>query len=394
MKTNIKKMKTGSILIILLFALMFTLFPSYGMGAVGGQAVMDGGVSQGGGGYGLFLNAFIIILREGFEAILVISALVAYLTRSGNREKVRTVYMGGVWALVASIITAYILSTVIVLGEEGQEALEGVTMLLATAVLFYVSYWLITKSEVTRWQGYIKSKVDSSIGKGSAWALGLASFMAVYREGAETALFYLALFSTSQGSMGPAIAGFATGSLILVIIFLLFKYGEMRLPIGPFFAVTSTLLYYLAFVFAGKGIHALQEAEWISETYWEAIPRVSFFGIYPTFEGIALQAALIGAMLIAVIYSLLIKPYREKLALERDISHIGIDITSLHDLLDDVNGHTMEIAKWAKDSNVEEVQSHIRELDRKVHEIMDHLATLEKETKDTFIETEKEIGQK
>jgi high-affinity iron transporter len=179
-----------------------------------------------------------------------------------------------------------------------------------------------------------------------------------------------------------------------VIIFLLFKYGEMRLPIGPFFAVTSTLLYYLAFVFAGKGIHALQEAEWISETYWEIMPRISFFGIYPTFEGIALQAALIGAMLIAVIYSLLIKPYREKLALERDISHIGIDITSLHDLLDDVNGHTMEIAKWAKDSNVEEVQSHIRELDRKVHEIMDHLATLEKETKDTFIETEKEIGQK
>lgn len=378
-------MKTKITFTILLVPLIFVLFPTWGMAAADGQ---------GGGGYGLFFNAFIIILREGFEAVLVISALVAYLARSGNSDKVRTVYMGAVWALVASIVTAYILSTVIILGEEGQEAVEGVTMLFATAVLFYVSYWLITKSEVTRWQKYIKSKVDNSIGKGSVWALGLASFMAVYREGAETALFYLALFSTSQGSMGSVIAGFITGLIVLVIIFLLFKYGEMRLPIGPFFAVTSTLLYYLAFVFAGKGVHALQDAEWISETYWEAIPRISFFGIYPTVEGIALQTALIIAMVIAVIYSLLIKPYREKLAVERDISHIGVDLTGLHDLLDDVKGHTTEISKLVKDSNVEEVQAHIRELDRKIHEVMAHLATLEQDTKDAFIETEKEIAGK
>ncbi|MFQ5586989.1 MAG: FTR1 family protein, partial [Thermodesulfobacteriota bacterium] len=215
---------------------------------------------------------------------------------------------------------------------------------------------------------------------------------AVYREGAETALFYLALFSTSDVSRGAVIAGFIAGSFVLVMIFLLFKYGEMRLPIGPFFAVTSTLLYYLAFVFSGKGVHALQEAGWISETHWDIVPKVKFIGLYPTVETIALQVALIGAMLIAVVYSLLIKPYREKLALGRDISHIGIDIDMLHDLLDDVNGHTTEIAKWARDSNVEEVQSHIRELDRKVHEVMGHLEALKRDTEDSFIETEKEIS--
>ncbi|MFQ5586261.1 MAG: FTR1 family protein, partial [Thermodesulfobacteriota bacterium] len=208
-------MKAGRIVIIALTFLIFPLFPSHGEGAVREAAtVLEGGMSSGGvvrgddidapgdspygkvllaqaslateegaeklsapakggdnapkgSGYGFFFNAFIIILREGFEAILVISALAAYLARSGNGEKVRTVYMGGGWALLASVVTAVTLSTVFTVGEEGKEAVEGVTMLLATAVLFYVSYWLITKSEVTRWQGYIKSKVERSISKRS-----------------------------------------------------------------------------------------------------------------------------------------------------------------------------------------------------------------------------------
>lgn len=341
---------------------------------------------------GIFFNSFLIILREGFEAILIISALVAYLKRSGNADKVKTVYKGGLWALLASLVTAVLLQRVFSVSGTGKEAVEGITMLLATAVLFYVSYWLITKSEVTRWQSYIKSKVERSIGKGSVLALGFASFIAVYREGAETALFYLAIYSTSGGNLGPIVAGVLAGSFVLVIIFLLFRYASVRIPIGPFFAATSTLLYYLAFVFAGKGIHELQEAGWISETSLYIVPRVDFLGLYPTIEGLTLQALLIGAMVVAVIYGMLVKPYKEKLAIEKDISHIGIDIDTLHELLEDVSGHTTEISRWAKDKNVDEVQTHIEELDAKIHEIIDHIEGLRRDTEDKFIETEKEIG--
>src|SRR3989337_1994418 len=193
--------------------------------------------------YTAFFNSFIIILREGFEAILVISALTAYLTKAGQRDNVRTVYKGAGAALIASVITAVLLQTVITISGAGKEALEGITMLLATAVLFYVSYWLITKIQVAKWQHYIKSKVESSLSRGNMFALG-----------------------------------FAAGSLLLIGLFILIKYGSVRIPIGPFFAVTSALLYYLAFTFAGKGIRELQEAEWVSSTPIEGLPAVGFLG--------------------------------------------------------------------------------------------------------------------
>lgn len=261
--------------------------------------------------YTAFFNSFIIILREGFEAILVISALTAYLAKTGHREKVRTVYQGAVAALIASVLTALLLQTVIKISGAGKEAMEGMTMLFATAVLFYVSYWLISKIETARWQHYIKSKVDSSISRGNIIALGFAAFLAVYREGAETILFYQALYSSS-GSNSAVTIGLAAGTLPLVALFFLVKYGSVRIPISPFFAITSILLYYLAFSFAGKGVLELQEAEWVSTTHIEGFPTISLLGIYPTWEGILLQSILVLALIAAVAYSFVLRPYREK----------------------------------------------------------------------------------
>lgn len=262
--------------------------------------------------YSTFFNSFVIILREGFEAILVISALTAYLIKTGHKEKVRAVYQGTIAALIASILTAVLLHTVIKISGAGKEAMEGMTMLFATAVLFYVSYWLINKIEATRWQQYIKSKVDSSISRGNIIALGFAAFLAVYREGAETILFYQALYSSSDSNNAVTL-GLAAGLLPLAGLFILIKYGSVRIPISPFFAVTSALLYYLAFTFAGKGILELQEAEWISSTHIEGIPTISLLGIYPTWEGILLQSILVIALITAVVYSFVFRPYREKM---------------------------------------------------------------------------------
>lgn len=345
----------------------------------------------------IFFNSFVIIIREGFEAILVISALTAYLVKAGQKDKVRIVYKGAGIAVVASIVTAILLQGVIRISGAGKEALEGITMLFATAVLFYVSYWLITKIEVARWQHYIKSKVEGSLSRGNILALGFAAFLAVYREGAETILFYQALYSTSDGNSGAMVAGFVAGSLLLVGLFVLIKYGSVRVPIGPFFAVTSALLYYLAFTFAGKGILELQEALWISSTPVEWLPTISFLGIYPTWEGALLQALLVLALLVAIAYSFVLRPYKEMITATRDISHIESDIKILHDILDDVSQHAMiahGLASGVAGQETEEIRKHLVDIDSKVHEVIEHLTKLEKGLEDIFSEMEREIKVK
>ncbi|MBI3756053.1 MAG: FTR1 family iron permease [Deltaproteobacteria bacterium] len=344
--------------------------------------------------YTVFFNSLIIILREGFEAILVISAISAYLAKTGQKGKVKTVYKGAVLALIASIFTAILLQTVIRISGAGKEALEGITMLIAAAVLFYVSYWLITKIEVARWQHYIKSKVESSLTKGNVLALGFAAFLAVYREGAETILFYQALYSGADAHGSAIIAGFAAGSLLLIGLFILIKYGSVRIPIGPFFAITSTLLYYLAFTFAGKGIRELQEALWISSTPVEWLPTISFLGIYPTWEGMLLQVILILALIAAIVYSFILRPYKEMITVTNDISHIESDIKNLHDALDDVSRHAMTahgLASGIAGQETEEIRKHLIDIDKKVHEVAGHLDKLAKGIEDIFAEMERDI---
>jgi high-affinity iron transporter len=344
--------------------------------------------------YALFLNSLIIILREGFEAILVISAISAYLVKTGNKEKVKTVYGGAAIALVASVATAILLQTVIRISGAGREALEGIVMLFATGVLFYVSYWLITKIEVARWQRYIRSKVEGSLGKRSLLTLSFAAFLAVYREGAETILFYQALYSGSGGHAGPIIAGLGLGALLLVGLFFLIKHGSMVIPIAPFFAVTSTFLYYLAFTFAGKGIRELQEAQWLSTSYIEGFPTLDFVGLYPTWEGIFIQAFLVLALLTALVYSFLLKPYRERAAVTGDITHIESDIKSIHDMLEDVSQHARKcqgLTQGVAGHETGEISRHLVALDAMVHEVSRHLKKLERGIQDIFSELEGEI---
>ena len=237
---------------------------------------------------GVLLQSFFILLREGFEAMLVIMALVTYLRRT-NPEKVRIIWYGVYLALIASFATAYLITSVYEVSGEAQEALEGVTMLLAAAVLFYVSYWLISKSESTKWQKYINTKIDFAVEKGSAYTLALAAFLAVYREGAETVLFYQALALGASGQSMALVSGFALASVSLIILFFIMRSATMRLPMGLFFSVTAILLYYLAFVFVGKGILELQLAHWVSSTPIESMISIEFLGIFPTIEGIVSQ---------------------------------------------------------------------------------------------------------
>jgi high-affinity iron transporter len=246
-----------------------------------------------GGFWSLVIQSFLILLREGFEAMLVITALITYLRRQKATDQLPVIYYSVGLALVASALTAYLISEVIKVSGTAQEALEGVTMLIAAAVLFYVSYWLISKSESARWQSWIKGKMDNALSKGSAFALGLAAFLAVYREGAETVLFYQALAGQTDNSFPAISLGFAMATVALAIMYWIMKTASLRLPIGVFFTFTAIVLYYLALTFAGNGILELQEAKWVSITPVEWLPRITWLGLHPTIETVSAQILLL-----------------------------------------------------------------------------------------------------
>jgi len=252
---------------------------------------------------GSFFESFLIIVREGFEAILILGAVIAFLVRTGNGARVREVRWGAFAGLGASAVLAVVLRTALVNAPASREVIEGVTMLLAVLVLFSVSYWLVTKVETARWQTFIREKIGTALSSRSTTALAMVAFLAVFREGAETALFYQALLIRGPEVVAPVLAGFAAGSVVLVGVWIGFHRFGMRIPLRGFFATTSALLYALAFVFLGKGLRELQEGNVLSITPVPGGPYLEALGIYPSLETLIAQGVLLALALIAIWFS-------------------------------------------------------------------------------------------
>ncbi|MEO8561106.1 MAG: cytochrome c/FTR1 family iron permease [bacterium] len=246
-----------------------------------------------GSGWEAFWQSFLIILREGFEAILVVGAVVAFLIKTGHRERLRSIWIGVGYALLASAATAMILKTILAAMPASREIIEGLTLLVAVGVLFSVSYWLISKVEAAKWQQFIREKVNTALNQGGGRALTFVAFLAVYREGAETALFYQALFNEGPNVAFPLTMGILAGFAALAVIFTLFYRFGVRIPLRPFFSVTSALLYFMAFVFTGKGVRELQEGNALPLTAIPGFPHSEFFGIYPSWQGVLAQLTLL-----------------------------------------------------------------------------------------------------
>jgi high-affinity iron transporter len=250
-----------------------------------------------GGWMPAFLQSLLILLREGFEAILVIGALATYLRRLGATSQLKVVWRAVWLALAASLLTAWAIAVLIKLSGPAKELVEGLTMLLAAAVLAYVSHWLFARREASRWQGYIRGQVESAVSSGQLFSLGFAAFLAVYREGAETVLFYQALLSSTPGQEPAVAGGFVAAAMALVVIYRVMRGASMKLPLGLFFTGTAVLLYALAVVFAGQGVLELQEARWIGVTPMAGMPRVPALGLFPTAETLAAQAVVLALLL-------------------------------------------------------------------------------------------------
>ncbi|MDR1490522.1 MAG: FTR1 family iron permease [Desulfovibrio sp.] len=244
-------------------------------------------------GWSVFGASLLILLREGMEAILVVAAIAAYLVRSGNAALIRVVYLSALAAVAASAALAAALQKLFSISGADQEVLEGATMLLAVVVLFFVSNWMVSKAESKAWKQYIESKVSSAVTAGSAFALGAAAFLAVFREGVETILFYQALLADAKEHVDMIWYGFGASVVALALLFAAIRYGSMRIPLRPFFIGTSVLMYIMAVAFAGGGIKELQEADVVSVTPVAFPVSVDLLGLYPTLETLLPQAALI-----------------------------------------------------------------------------------------------------
>jgi high-affinity iron transporter len=246
-----------------------------------------------------------LLIREGFEAILVVAALMTFLAKAGATARRRDVARGAWLAVAASLVTWVLLELLFTITPGQREAIEGGTMLLAAGMLFYVSYWLLSKIEAAKWNAFVRGKMQSALTSGSGMALTAVAFLAVYREGFETILFYKALFA-SAGAAGTVsvLAGMAVGAVGLIAVYLAINQLGLRVAMKPFFAITGVMLYYMAFVFAGKGIAELQEARLVPLTIVEWAPRIPALGIYPTVESLAVQGVLVVLAVIAAAWAL------------------------------------------------------------------------------------------
>ena len=247
-------------------------------------------------------QAFLILIREGLEALLVVAAVVAYLVKSGNQRFTKWIYLGVLAGLAGSGLVAVLFT--FLFGGSGpvQEISEGVCALIAMLMLLWTSNWMLNKSSVEAWNRYIRTKTESAVadaqnkvaagegvGLGMVVSLAMLSFLAVFREGAETVIFYESIYSMSRDAQGMWIGGIAAG-VVLLVIFLVLRFTSVKIPIGPFFLVTSILMAVLVVIFAGGGIHALIEGDLIDGHYLSSVPTNDWIGLYPYVECLAAQA--------------------------------------------------------------------------------------------------------
>ena len=265
-----------------------------------------------------FISSFSIIFREGLEAVLILGAIITYLEASRNHKFKKYVHYGIGLAIGATAVTWVIASYIIEISGANRELIEAIAALSATAVLFYVSFWILNKIEHKRWMEFVKAKVFQASAAGGTSVFIMLSFFTVYREGFETVLFYQAMFSFAKYMEFYVGLGFILGILSLLGIYFGFRKLGKRLPLRALFGLTMGIGAYLSIAFLGNAIREFQVLDFIPYTSMlGTIPRLdinvaTMTGIYPTLETTVGQIVLLAVYLVASLYVLVLRPKRQK----------------------------------------------------------------------------------
>lgn len=248
----------------------------------------------------VFIGAFTILVREGLEALLIVIAILTFLTKANRREAVPYVHAGWLSALVAGALTWLVARYFIDISGASRELTEGISALFAAVMLLGVGLWMHQKSVGNRWQAYLKDKIDQALSKRSIWFLFILAFISVYREVFETILFYAALWTEGLGHW--LIAGMLSAVVVLAAVAWGLLKTSRQLPISTFFSASSALIAVLAVVLTGKGISALQEAGWVHVSL-APVPTIDLLGVYSTWETLIAQLIMLAVLLMGYFYN-------------------------------------------------------------------------------------------
>ncbi|WP_017814144.1 FTR1 family iron permease [Paenibacillus shenyangensis] len=253
-------------------------------------------------------DAAIILLREGLEAILVLAALLAYAKRSGSRQAGRWIWSGALSGLILSGVMAaifvYAFAQMATSGST-REMIEGITGLIAVVLMLSVGNWLHQKANLQNWNSYIASQVSGALQRGSLWSLAAVSGLAILREGAETAIFYIGMAPAIE--LSQLLLGIGLALVILIIVAVLIIRFSVKLPVRPFFLTATVLIYYLVFRFLGESIHSLQVAGQFPAHNASGLPSAGWIGMYPTWETFIPQMI----VLLFMLWKLILPEYRK-----------------------------------------------------------------------------------
>ena len=247
-------------------------------------------------------DAALILLREGLEALLIILALVSFLNKSGQQKMRKWIYIGALVGVLLSAVAAVLMSAILNSAtiDTNRELMEGYVGLIAAAMMIGVGIWLHSKSNVVSWNRYISKQMGNAISNGSIFAMAAISFLSVFREGAETLVFYAGIapkMETSQFILGIVVA-----LIILALLAIVLFKASGKIPIHKFFAVATVLIYVLAFKIIGVSLHTLQLTNKISTSIIDGLPVINMIGFYPTVETMIGQAILLALVVATIIY--------------------------------------------------------------------------------------------
>lgn len=238
-----------------------------------------------------FIQAAVVLLREGLEAMLVIAALAAYLNKVGAAHRIAALYGGALAAVVASLIAAWLFA--VFNSGVHNDIMEAVVILFAAALMLYVSGWLMVRQDPRGWQDYLATQADNALARETGWAVAALAFFAVFREGAETVLFINALAAADGGWSAGLFGGLIAATAGLVVLFYFINLVAQRIPLRPLFVLTSAFLFVMGIKFIGEAVQEFQEQSVLPFTDLRVLAWLENIGFNPTLEAVIVQAIVI-----------------------------------------------------------------------------------------------------
>jgi len=208
---------------------------------------------------GAFSSGLLTGLREGVEAALIVSIILAYLGRTGNTRQFGRIWLGtGAAAALSLAVGVAIFATTRELASPYEQLFEGATMLIAAAVVTWMLFWM--RRVAAGVKGDLQARVDRALTDGSAWALAILAFTAVIREGIETSLFLVGQANSAEAGAGSVLVGALVGLGVAVLLGYGFYRGSRRINLATFFRLTGIALVFIAAGLLSRAVHELVEA--------------------------------------------------------------------------------------------------------------------------------------